>query len=529
MLLFFDTFTPIEDRKGNAMPSKSKDHKDHIDKPNVVEKKRDQHPMLWAFSVFILVLIVVTFVGAPAISHFGSQRGSIVFGSWNGEPIEYRPDNYLSRQRDMVAKRYQAMFQQSQGQDNIDWQLFQVWNGAFELTVIHSAIMEEAKKSGLQVSDERVDRALTYYEGYWENGKFSPEAYRNTPSSEKFSVRNYYHESLIHQQWVGDVFSTRSSSAEKAFLLSLASPERNFRFVNWDLNSYPAEKVAEYGREKGDLFAEGSFSRISLKDDKKSAEAVLKQLREETSTFEELATAHSTDIYADKGGEMGYVMRYALQSDISNDKDLDEVFSLAPGAASGLVETPYGWAIYRSNGPIRDADFTNDETIDKVRSYMLVNDRGIVEDYFLDLGKTFGESAEKSSFSETSDTMGLTEHLTDYFPINFGSVGFLKVIRTLDNSNYLQSIGSNDRILKLLFSLEPEGVSEPQVVGNNVIVFQMIDERDAPQTVKDTIDQRYRSVITNMTDDQVRRLFLGSKKLENNFMEVFSTRILNRG
>lgn len=504
------------------MPSKSKDQ---ADKPNAVEKRRKQHPMLWVFSVFILVVIVVTFVGAPILSRSGRQ-GGIVFGSWDGEPIEYRADNYFARQRDMIADRYQSMFQQSD--DNVEWQLFQIWNSAFELTVVHTAIMEQAAESGLRVSGERLDRALTYYPGYQENGKFSAAAYRSAPNSEKFSVRKYYSESLIHQQWIEDVFGARSSSAERDFLVSMSSPERNFRFVNWNIEEYPDDQVARYGMEKSELFSEGSFSRITLGDDRKAAEAILAQLNEGSSSFEELARTHSTDIYAEKGGEMGYVMRYALRSDIDGEEGLETVFSLPPGEHSGLVKTPYGLAIYRSNGPVRAPDFSSDEILGKIRSYMLTNERGLVEDYFIAKAGGFAEEAAVKGFSAAAADLEKTEHLTDYFPINYGGVNFMKGIRTLDNVSYLQPVSSNERVLKLLFSLESGNTSEPQVIGNNIIVFQLMDERNAPESITAMVEENAGSIIDTITDGQVRRLFLGSDKLENNFMEMFSTYFLNQ-
>jgi hypothetical protein len=105
----------------------------------------------------------------------------------------------------------------------------------------------------------------------------------------------------------------------------------------------------------------------------------------------------------------------------------------------------------------------------------------------------------------------------------------MKGIRTLDNVSYLQSVGSNERILKLLFSLEKETTSAPQVVGNNVIVFELMDEREAPESITTMVAENYRSILDNITDAQVRKLFLGSDKLENNFMEMFSTYFLNQG
>lgn len=504
------------------MPSKSNSHKE---KANLVEKKKTQHPFLWVFSVVILLIIVVSFIGAPLLTGAG-RNGSIRFGSWNGTPIEYRGDNYFSRQRDMIADRYQSMFQQSD--QNVEWQMFQVWNSAFESTVIHTAILEQARKSGFIISEQAVDKALTNYRGYMENGKFSPEVYNNTPNSEKYSIRNYYRESMIHQQWLGDNLSVKSSAAEKAFLEQMSSPERSFRFVAWDLDQYPADEITKYAMKNSDLFSEGNFSRISMGKDKKAAQAVLAELENGTASFEDLAQNHSTDIYAEKGGEMGYVMRYALQSDIDKQEDLDAVFALSKGDHSKLLETPYGFAIYRSNAPVRESDYTLQETQEKIRSYMLVNERGIVEDYFLDKAASFSTRALQNSFTEASTGLGLTEHVSDFFPINYGNLNFMKTPRTADNSSYLQSISSNERILKTLFSLEEKTPSDPQVIGNSILVFQLQEERQAPEQVQSIVSDNYDAIVGRIINSDIRRSFLGSDKLENNFMEVFSKYFLNR-
>lgn len=503
------------------MPTKPKEY----DKENAVDKKRKQHPFLWIFSVVILVIIVVTFVGAPVMTGLGGSQG-LVFGKWDGKPIEYRADNYFARQRDLIAEQYQSMFQN--GQDNVEWQLFQVWNSAFEATVIHTAILEQARQSGLVIGETAVDKALTSYPGYQENGKFSPEAYRDTPNSEKFSVRNFYRESLVHQQWLSDVTSVLSSEAEKQFFISLTGPERNFSFVVWNLDDYPEKELVRYGETKRELFTEGSFSRITLGDDKEAAESVLQQLTSQSSTFSELAQSHSTDIYAEKGGDMGYVMRYALQGDVESDEDLQAIFSLDPDEISGLVKTAYGYAIYRSNGPVRKADFSSSDVLDKVRSYMLVNDRGIVEDYFIGQGSEFAQVAAAEGFQESAISRDLESHVTDFFPINYGNINFLKSIRTMDNSPLLQSVSSNERLLTLLFSMEKEEISEPQVIGNTIMVFQMLDEREAPEQMQSIVEDNYEAIQDQFIDREMRRLFMNSEKLENNFMEVFSQYFLNR-
>ena len=105
---------------------------------NQVEKKIKQHPILYIFSAVILVIIIVTFIGAPIAGNFsGGQR--IVFGEYDGEKIEYYPGNYLSNQKDMLAQK----MDNSSNNNNFQLQAYQIWRGAFERTILHVALLKE--------------------------------------------------------------------------------------------------------------------------------------------------------------------------------------------------------------------------------------------------------------------------------------------------------------------------------------------------------------------------------------------------
>ncbi len=506
------------------MPSKDlkivKKHKD-----NIVEEKQHKHPFLWGFSIAILFLIVITFIGAPLFRGLLKTGGEIIFGQYDGEDIKYTGNNYFSRQLDAFVQKYQNS---SGSNSNSQAQLYQVWKGAFDSTVYHMAILRSARISGLHISEHRIDKALTQYGPYMDNGKFSPDLYKAASNAEKFATRKLFRENLIQQQYLSDIQSTISSSKEKLFIKNMSNPERNFEFVTLRFSTYPASEVAAYGKKNKKLFSRINISRISLKNDKKAAESIYTQLKANPSQFEDLAQNQSTDIYADKGGDMGWVKYYSLETDFSDRKNLDTLFTLKAGELSGLVKTPYGYSIYRCNNKAEDPDFTSDETIKDVRSYLLTTEKGKVEDYFVAQAKSFIQKAKTSGFDSAGSSMGLTYHLTDYFPINYGNSYFVKQIKTIDNSKDFDSVATDDRALKALFSIKKGELTDPIILTDSVMVAKMLDEKTISLDKLSFIDTYYSYLVNQYRQDALYKMFLSSDLLKNNFLSVFSKRILKR-
>ena len=101
---------------------------------------RFKHPILYLFTFVILIIIAVTFVGGPLLSGVGSNS-KVIFGTWGGEEIEFVPGNYLSRQRDIL---YDQLLE-SRSNESYEWQAYSVWKGAYDRTVLHTAVMVTAE------------------------------------------------------------------------------------------------------------------------------------------------------------------------------------------------------------------------------------------------------------------------------------------------------------------------------------------------------------------------------------------------
>ncbi len=508
------------------MPAKDKSKQKksnikHMQELNSVDRKKQQHPFLWIFSVSILILIVVTFVGAPLLKGFGGSSNKLIFGKYGDAEIAYSYGTYFSRQLDIMQDQYK-----SNGSDNYQYETYQIWKGAFDRTLFHTAILHSASKSGLYISDRKIDKSLTQYGPYMDNGKFSPALYNATPDSDRYANRTIFREEIIQKQYLKDISGRFYSPSELEFIKGMSSSERNFRYVAFPISNYPLDEVSSYGNSNSSIFRKIGLSRISLKDDEKEAKVILEKLKENPATFEELAQNHSSDFYAEKGGDMGIVTYYSLGGDISDNRDTDSIFTLAREEISELIKTPYGYSIYRCNKVSRNPDLTDGNELKNILDYMLINEKGIIEDYFTAQAESFIDSAVDEGFTEVAASMGLTYYITDYFPINYGNSYFLKQVKTMDESKYFDPVATDQRFLTSLFSLKADELTEPAIVGDTILVAQMISEQKMTEEELSYMDSFYPYLVNQIQQIELNASFLKSDLLTNNFMSVFSQYIM---
>lgn len=486
---------------------------------NVAERKKVRHPVMWILSVLVLLLVAVAFLAGP-IAGTAVRGRDLVFGYYDGEPIEYKPDTYFARQRDYFAEQ----LQQEGSEQNVQMQALRVWKNAFDRTVIHTAILQQAERSGLHIAEDEIDKTLTQYGPYVRNGEFRPELYQETSNSDRQSHRMMFRENLIHDRWMQDHMNIPDSSAEKEFIVGMASPERKFTYTSFSLDEYPAQEVRAYARENMGQFREINLSRINLRMEENEAQQIFSQLQEEPGRFEELARNHSSGSYAKKGGDMGWIKYHELAGDFEDNTKADTIFALEQGETTGLLETSFGYAIYRCDEPAREPDLQDSAQIESIRSYLIRNEKGRVEDYFISRAQELaGAARENDSLQSAANQFDRQLRETAYFPINYENAMFLKPIRSAEGGQTpLSQAGSNQRILTALFSLQEGEYSEPLIMGNSVVVASLVDERPAPEEMTKRLDSYYSYINRNYLQRDIRRVFLQSDKLEDNFMQVFS-------
>jgi parvulin-like peptidyl-prolyl isomerase len=473
-------------------------------------------------TVLLLVIVVVAFVGTPALSGVaGGNR--ISFGSYDGREIVYEPGNYLARQ-------YQDLAQRVQDQDQVitEGLVRQIWQAAFQRTVFHEAMMVLAEDAGVSVSATGVDRAIAQWPEFQVNGRFSAAEYNATSSQVRLALREYLRDAIVGSQVQTDLYGhTPVSAAEQEFLLAMAGPERRFNFVQFSFSDYPDAQVREYGEQNAERFRRINLSVITVNSSETDAERIREQAVGRETSFEDLARNQSRDSYASDGGEMGWIYYHELEPDFENPQVIDEIFELEEGAISPVLTTTFGWTIYRVNEEPVDPDFTDADVVSAVRDYMTVFERGVIEDYLNSRAGDFVSEAREEGFAEAATAIDRSPQQTSYFPVNYGNTPYFGTVSAASNQT-LASAAFREPFFIELFSLEDGDVSDPIVVRDFVFVFSLDDERPAAAESLEFLEAYVPLIVREFTQQQVQETFVDDEKLVDNFSATYNRVILGR-
>ena len=383
-------------------------------------------------------------------------------------------------------------------------------------------MLYSCEQSGVWISNTRIDDAIIRYGPYLVDGQFSEERYRSTSNAERLATRKYFREQLLHSQYLVDQAGSQlQSRQESEFFKSMYSPERSFRFVSLSFDDYPREEVLGFARENEQMFAMVKLSRILVKSSEKEAQEILKKLNQNISSFEELAKAHSKDTFAEKGGDMGWRYFYDLEGDFGSQEQLREVFDLKEGALSDVIEGNFGWMLFRCDAEAISPDLTDQETLDRVESYMMRYERGKVEDYFWGRAEAFQRVAAQKGFFKACEEMSLVPYDTTYFPINYQGIFFIKpVTSTSENVNISSASYSEDFFLEA-FALADDEISNPVILNDQILVLTLRGTQDPPEEETQVVESYYQYLVGQAIDRDIEATLMDSDRLVDNFTEVF--------
>jgi parvulin-like peptidyl-prolyl isomerase len=488
------------------------------------QHRSPRNTALYIGSVIILVIVVVTFIGGPAVGSAVGGANRVVFGEYDGTEIAFVPGNYFARQYEILAEQARD----AGDTESFELQLRSVWRQAFNRTVFHTAVMAEAEESGMTVSERRIDRQVAQSPRFQENGRFSAEAYQRASSTEKFQLRNYLRQTLIYDQFISDKISNlRHSEAELDFFKSMNSPERQFQFARFAFSDYPTEEVVSYGEENSFRFQNITLSSITVTSSEQDAESILQQYEERTASFEDLARTHSRDMFAEDGGAMGETYYYELERDFEDTDVLSDVFALEAGEVSGVLETTFGWVIYRAEEAAEQPDFTDPEMVETVRSYLNSFERGRVEDFMRERAQEFAAQARQDGFEDAAAEFNIEPILTGFFPINYGNAPFFSPVQT-DDGNQISNAAFRDTFFEAGFSLEQDEVSEPVVLRDFIAVLTLVEERTPDEESLDFVESYFPFVLQQYQAEEVERTTLDQDKLVDNFSRTFNQYVIGQ-
>lgn len=470
-------------------------------------------------SILILVLAAISFIFIPAmVQSAGNEIPP--FGYYDKKPIEYKQGSYFTNLVQMYSDQV--------GSANVQNAYFDIFNSAFTGSVLHIAFSSAVEKSGYVVPDPQVDRAMLPY-FYDTNGVYSPKIFNDTPDSTKIELRNAMEDNLIFQRYTEDVFGSqteklgtytmyglKSPSAEKNFVSMMDTNKRGFSLASFSLLDYPDTEVAKWGESNKDLFTRYDMNVISVAD-ATTAETVLGRIKNNELVFEDAVTEYSTNYYSGTDGKLTSAYKHQLQNILTDATSLTALQNLPAGQISEVMQTQNGYAIFKNNAAPTPADMTDADTLTAVRSHMSANEKGIIEDYFLNIAKDFWTAASTSSFAEACTQFNITPVDIPPLALNYGNSPVLTSLQAADGS--MVNAEQNENFLKTIFSMKLNEISSPMVLNDNVVVLQYTQE-DNTVSAENTAST-FAMYSTYFDQTSVQNSIMSSDKLENNFLQVF--------
>lgn len=484
-------------------------------------------------AVIVLLLAVAIFVFIPTAG--GAAARAISFGEWDGTPVEFAQDSYFLRQAQALEAQYQSM-----GGQASDTSRYFIMRQAYQYAILRLAVLDELKAASYAPTDREINRALIaqYYTD--ESGRPSDALYNNTQEAVRMARRRIVSEELAASRYMYDclgdpngMFGLKASAREGAFLSAMRYPERSFHYVAFTEADYPESEVVRFGEENADLFASLNLSMITV-DEQGEAERIRAMIASGESSFEDAVAASSTRRRTDASGKILNNMRKDINALFPDAADLDAVLGLGEGELSAPVRSGSFYAIVRRDGAETPPDFSSSETVDQVRRYMEINERGTIEDYIMTMADDFSKDAARAGFDAAAEEYGRVRMETNSFSLNFG--GFALLPALADNSDaVLAGASRSEEFFREAFSLEEGEVSRPIALGSSAVVLSPSEEgaRGEPDGGGDGEDAPLMQEISYYSADwafsSIMEMFFASDKFRDNFDATYMRYFIGGG
>ncbi|MDR0642432.1 MAG: peptidylprolyl isomerase [Treponema sp.] len=472
------------------------------------------NPGIFIGTVAVLIIVIVAFVFVPAsVPGMGGGGVDLTFGYYEREPITYRPGNYFAR----MYEYYNSQMRGSYSADDAYFVNFQAWQSAYQETVIHTAILREMKKAGYEPPNSLVDRevALQYL-----------DLYRREDTAGKMALWRNVKETLTTEKYRQDQYELLKPAGEEEFVVSMAGPQRRFEGTAFKLQSYPETEVTAYAAQNSALFRSIHLSRITITSGEQEARQILSSVKDGTSSFEEAARNQSQDNFADRGGDMGVQMVYELATLIRDEAERNKISALKKGELSDLVNDGENWMFFRAEEDSVPMDTADSSQVEKIRSYILLFERGRMDDYFIRRAEELRAKAavnDGGGFTAAVEEVGLEKFSFGPLPVNYGNLELFPRLEKIEafNESILASFAASDSFWQTAFSTPLGAVSEPLVLGDQVLLLLPLEELEPEEYTIETLKSEFQYAVYLNTRN-IGSFFIQSPKLQDQFWQTYS-------
>jgi hypothetical protein len=401
---------------------------------------------------------------------------------------------------------------------------YQIWRNAFESTVVRTAALSAMDKSGWAPPTDLVDKKVAELPQFQENGRFSVIKYRQMDAASRLSLWQDMRDDLTVDRYRNDVSNIKVSQGETDFVGLMAGGQRKFKMAALSYASYPADEIRKFAEAHPELFKTVHLSQITVSSGEKEAQTILSDIRTNKTTFEDAARTLSEDAFADRGGDAGSQMLIELASQISDYDARTALANLPAGGLSEALTIPSGWAIFRANEDAKDSDLNDAAVLDKIRSYMMNAERGVIEDWLLAQAEDFAERARQSGFEAVAAVREIALYDFGALPVNYGDSALFSTLTSFSGPNF-QTASTDENFWKIAFSTPVGTPSNPLVLGgneDNVVVLypeeEITDDEAAVENSKNTFSSWWAE---NETQGNITSAVLHSKRFDDQFLNTY--------
>jgi parvulin-like peptidyl-prolyl isomerase len=354
-----------------------------------------------------------------------------------------------------------------------------------------------------------------------QDGIFNKAAFDRIDTNQKLTMQKSTKEELTAQKYSQNISKLYNPSASGEFISNMAKELRSFDLVSFSTANYPEAEVIKFGEENAAFFNTVNLSIITIKSSEREANQILNLIKNESITFEDAARAHSQDMYADRGGEMGSKMLYELLLDIPDQNTRDKTLELSQDELSEVFKTDQGWIIVRANSDVQVPDFNESSTIDRVRTYITEYQKGRMEDWAEEKANEFITLINEKGFEAALLSENLVKSSFGPVPINYGNSDLYSALSSFSIPELSYS-SSDVNFWETAFSTPINEPSKPLVQGNNIIVLFPTSTAAADDETLAGIKNNYNSDwFLNSIQQSYQLHFQNSSKFKDQFYDTF--------
>ncbi len=500
----------------NNTPDKKTEKETNVTKfeATKVAKPKKKLSIGWWLGMVVLILIAITFILPTGALFTGGTNNEIVFGKYGKDDITFAYNNYFYNQYQNMASQYS-----NSGLSGTQ-AAYQIWLGAYQNTVLHTALDQMAKQAGIIASDAAVNNAIIASGVYNKDGKFDVATYNAASAESKAQLKQQVTQALPSNIIMNDISTVLSSKAEADYVSSMAASTRTFDYVVFGASTYPDELAIQYAMNDPQPFVELGVSIFTLSSEEAAAQ-VAADIAAGTISFED-ASAQYNEESAFNNEVASY---YMLAMNFSNPDEVNDLFSAAPGTVVGPYANPYGYyTIYRVDTAPSAPDFTNPNSVLAVKQYLSMNQADTITTYAQEQAAAFAEAA-KNDFADAVAEFNMPVTAVSATPENIGNSSFIGTsFASTDPNTALTTASSNQDVMRQLYTEPVETVIGPISSGTNYVVAKVTGENVGGTS--NYVTMFYDYLASNQSQQDMIQSVFGSDDFQDNFMNVFFTEIL---